>query len=98
MMSDVPLGIFLSGGLDSTAIAALARAAFGPSLNTFAVGFDEPGFDERTHAALVARALGTRHHSLTRRAATRRFGICCADSSRRPKHQPRPVTGPGRDA
>jgi asparagine synthase (glutamine-hydrolysing) len=65
MVSDVPLGVFLSGGLDSTAVAALARAAAGPSLNTFALGFDERGFDERDHAALVARALGTRHHSLT---------------------------------
>jgi asparagine synthase (glutamine-hydrolysing) len=65
LMSDVPLGVFLSGGLDSSAVAALARAAVGPGLNTFALGFEEPGFDERDYAAFVARALGTRHHALT---------------------------------
>jgi len=64
LVSDVPLGVFLSGGLDSTAVTALARS-FGGALDTFALGFDAPGFDERDHAALAARALGTRHHTLT---------------------------------
>jgi asparagine synthase (glutamine-hydrolysing) len=63
MVSDVPVGVFLSGGLDSTAVAALARA-WGPRLNTFALGFDEAGFDERDHAATAARALGTSHRTL----------------------------------
>jgi asparagine synthase (glutamine-hydrolysing) len=64
LASDVPVGAFLSGGLDSTAVVALARAAAG-DLATFALGFDAPGFDERAHAALAARALGTRHRTLT---------------------------------
>jgi asparagine synthase (glutamine-hydrolysing) len=64
LVSDVPVGVFLSGGLDSTTVAALARPQLG-ELNTFALGFEEPGFDERSHAALAARALGTRHRMLT---------------------------------
>jgi len=64
LVSDVPLGVFLSGGLDSTAVTAVTRSV-GGELNTFALGFDERGFDERDHAALAARALGTRHHTLT---------------------------------
>src|SRR6059058_4450881 len=65
LVSDVPLGVFLSGGLDSTAIAAVARPAVDGELATFALGFDVPGFDEREHAALAARALRTRHRTLT---------------------------------
>src|SRR5262249_15223956 len=63
LVSDVPVGVFLSGGIDSTAIAALARRKLG-ALTTFALGFEESGFDERQHAALAARALGTRHRTL----------------------------------
>src|SRR5439155_485080 len=55
---------FLLGGLDSTAVTAVTRSV-GGELNTFALGFAERGFDERDHAALAARALGTRHHTLT---------------------------------
>ena len=64
LVSDVPVGVFLSGGLDSTAVAAIAREHLGPDLDTFTVAFDVPGFDERGYAALAARALGTRHHVL----------------------------------
>jgi len=64
LVSDVPLGVFLSGGLDSTAVTAVTRSV-GGELNTFALGFAEGGFDESDHAALAARALGTRHHTLT---------------------------------
>jgi asparagine synthase (glutamine-hydrolysing) len=65
LVSDVPLGVFLSGGLDSTVIAALARAVCGAGLTTFALGFDVRGFDERDYATLAARALDTRHYTLT---------------------------------
>src|SRR5213594_1891649 len=65
LVSDVPLGVFLSGGLDSTAVTALARPAVDGELATFALGFDVAGFDEREHAALAARALRTRHRTLT---------------------------------
>jgi asparagine synthase (glutamine-hydrolysing) len=62
LMSDVPLGIFLSGGIDSSAIAALA-AEHVPAgqLNTFSIGFNEPSFDESAYAELVAKDIGSRH-------------------------------------
>jgi len=63
LMSDVPLGIFLSGGIDSSAIAALAaKHVPAGELNTFSIGFDEASFDESRYAKLVADKLGTRHH------------------------------------
>jgi asparagine synthase (glutamine-hydrolysing) len=62
LMSDVPLGMFLSGGVDSSAIAALIkRSASGP-VKTFAVGYQEQQFSELSYAANVARAIGTEHH------------------------------------
>jgi asparagine synthase (glutamine-hydrolysing) len=64
LVSDVPVGVFLSGGLDSTAVAAIARQRIGPSLNSFTLGFDAKSFDEREHAAHAAREIGTRHHVL----------------------------------
>lgn len=64
LVSDVPVGVFLSGGLDSTAVTACARIVCGPELATFAVGFDESGFDESDHAAFAARTLGTRHQTV----------------------------------
>jgi asparagine synthase (glutamine-hydrolysing) len=61
LMSDVPLGVFLSGGLDSTSIVAcMARAAPG-AVRTFSVAFNEPSFDESAHFRRVARHYGTRH-------------------------------------
>lgn len=63
LMADVPLGIFLSGGLDSSAVAAsVVRCRPPESVDTFAIGFDDPSFDESAHARLVANHLGTRHH------------------------------------
>jgi asparagine synthase (glutamine-hydrolysing) len=63
LLGDGPVGVFLSGGLDSTAVAAIARK--GGDVQTFALGFDVAGFDERSHATHAARALGTRHRTLT---------------------------------
>lgn len=64
MMSDVPLGMFLSGGVDSSAIAALIkRRATGP-VDTFSVGYREAQFSELGYAAEVARAIGTNHHEV----------------------------------
>ncbi len=62
LVSDVPLGVFLSGGIDSTAVAAFA-AKYAPDIRTFSIGFSEPTFDESPFAALAARALGTRHEN-----------------------------------
>ncbi|HEY0673342.1 MAG TPA: asparagine synthase (glutamine-hydrolyzing) [Longimicrobiales bacterium] len=60
LVSDVPLGIFLSGGLDSSTIAALA-ARHG-ALETFSIGFREKSFDESDYARTVAQHIGSRHH------------------------------------
>jgi len=69
LMSDVPLGMFLSGGVDSSAIAALiARETSGPSktgpLRTFAVGYREAPFSELSYAAEAARAVGSEHYEV----------------------------------
>jgi len=62
LMADVPLGIFLSGGIDSSLIAALAaRELGGASLRTFTIGFSEPTFDESSPARRMAEFLGTQH-------------------------------------
>lgn len=64
MISDVPLGVFLSGGVDSSLIAAIAQQQSTTPVNTFAVKFNEAGFDESGYAAAVARHLGTRHTTI----------------------------------
>ncbi|HET9904304.1 MAG TPA: asparagine synthase (glutamine-hydrolyzing) [Xanthobacteraceae bacterium] len=64
LMSDVPLGLFLSGGIDSSAVLAAATALLGrDAVETFTVGFTEPSFDESAQAREVAAALGARHHA-----------------------------------
>jgi asparagine synthase (glutamine-hydrolysing) len=70
LMSDVPLGVFLSGGLDSSAVAALATKARGGPLQTFSVGYDEHDYSELPYARTVAQHLGSEHHEviLTRQA------------------------------
>ena len=60
LVADVPVGVFLSGGIDSSFVAACAAASH-PRVKTFAIGFEDPSFDESAHAELVARHLGTDH-------------------------------------
>jgi asparagine synthase (glutamine-hydrolysing) len=63
LVSDVPLGVLLSGGVDSSAVAALMAQLVPGRVKTFAVGFEgDAYFDERPHAAQVARHIGTEHH------------------------------------
>jgi len=69
-VADVPVGVFLSGGLDSTGIAALLAMAAPGRVQSFSVGFaDAAAHDERRFADLASRALGTEHHELVVSAA-----------------------------
>ena len=62
--SDVPVGVFLSGGIDSSAVAALATKAGKGPVHTFNIAFDDPSFDESTYARRVADGLGTVHREI----------------------------------
>ena len=64
MAADVPLGAFLSGGVDSSAVVALMQRQSSSQVRTFTIGSDDLGFDESAHAAEVARHLGTSHTEL----------------------------------
>jgi asparagine synthase (glutamine-hydrolysing) len=96
LVSDVPLGCFLSGGIDSSVIAAAMKHSVpaGQEVLTFSIGFDDPRYDETSYATAVAAQLGTTHHAfivrpnaaedLPKLAAV--FGEPFADSSALPTH------------
>jgi asparagine synthase (glutamine-hydrolysing) len=62
MVADVPVGVFLSGGIDSSLVTALLQKHFG-NIRTFTIGFDDPVYNESGYADKVAQHLGTEHHS-----------------------------------
>ena len=64
LIADVPVGVLLSGGIDSSLITALAAQEAGAGLRTFTIAFREPTFDESARARTVAHAFGTDHHEL----------------------------------
>lgn len=67
LVSDAPLGIFLSGGIDSSAVAALASEAAPGAIHTFTIGFEDKDLDESRHAAAVAAAIRSRHTNVVLR-------------------------------
>lgn len=65
MVSDVPFGTFLSGGIDSSLVTAVAQSKSAQSINTFSIGFKESKFNESSYAEEVAKTLNTNHHPFT---------------------------------
>jgi asparagine synthase (glutamine-hydrolysing) len=65
LIADVPTGVLLSGGIDSSAVAAMMVRLNPGNVKSFSVAHDDPSFDESDYAALVARHLGTQHHVTT---------------------------------
>jgi asparagine synthase (glutamine-hydrolysing) len=64
MISDVPVGIFLSGGYDSASVAAILQTGAHKRIDTFTAGFNEADFNEAPHAKKIAEFLGTNHHEM----------------------------------
>jgi asparagine synthase (glutamine-hydrolysing) len=89
LVSEVPLGAFLSGGVDSSTVVALMAKVSGRPVKTFSIGFDDPRFDELPHARRVAAAVNCEHHEFIVRpdvlemlpSMVRHFGEPFADSS-----------------
>ena len=103
LMSDVPLGAFLSGGVDSSAVvSSMARQSSG-AVKTFCIGFDESGFDERRYARMVAERWGTDHHEFVVKpnavevlpTIVEHHGQPFADSSALPTHYVSELTRSG---
>lgn len=67
LMSDVPLGVFLSGGLDSSSVVGLMSQVSSQPVKTFSIGFDEKEFDELKHARFISKRFETQHHELIMR-------------------------------
>ena len=65
LRSDVPLGAFLSGGIDSSCVVALMKQCGAPDIRTFSIGFEDSKYDESVFASAVATTLGTAHRSMT---------------------------------
>ena len=94
LMSDVPLGAFLSGGIDSSAVVALMSELSTARVKTFSIGFDEQDFSEIEHARRVANHFGTEHHEFVVRpdalevlpTLVRHYGEPYADSSAIPTY------------
>jgi asparagine synthase (glutamine-hydrolysing) len=94
LVSDVPVGVLLSGGVDSCTLAALAAEEVSYPLHTFSIGFEERSFDELADARLVAERYGTEHHELVVRpdaalllpALAEAFDEPLADSSALPTY------------
>ena len=95
MISDVPFGAFLSGGIDSSLIVALMQSHSSIPINTFTVGFDQENFDESEFARDVAKSLGTHHNELRMQSSNMRdlipslpdmYDEPFADSSQLPTH------------
>jgi asparagine synthase (glutamine-hydrolysing) len=68
LVADVPVGVFLSGGLDSSTVAATAAEVSARAISTFSIGFEEPSFDESRYFEAVAQKIGSNHHQQTVRA------------------------------
>ncbi len=64
MIADVPLGTFLSGGIDSSLVTAIAQDISSEPIKTYSIGFEDPQYDESRHAQAVAEHLGTKHTNL----------------------------------